>query len=209
MGARISCDVGDNWIAAGEVEEQLEHLEDRFAKKVVTFHEQVARLKRLVRKGWTRRQVPEPESVAGHSLGVGALTLVFARRLGLDTEKALAAAVLHDLCEALTGDITPSDGVAPAEKHARELQAMTEILGPIDGDGELLELWLDCALERSPEGRLVRQLDRLEMLLQASLYECEHGMDLEEFHLSAMEKIDMPVLLEVASAVARGPGGTR
>ena len=34
-------------------------------------------------------------------------------------------------------------------------------------------------------------------------------MDLEEFHLSAMEKIDMPVLLEVASAVARGPGGTR
>src|SRR5262245_31586095 len=78
------------------------------------------RLKALRRAGWVRVGVPAPvESVADHSWGVAWLVLALLPE-GLDRGKALAYAVLHDLPEVRTGDVTPMDRVPKEEKARRE-----------------------------------------------------------------------------------------
>ena len=52
---------------------------------------------------------------------------------GVDGAKCVKMALVHDIAEAIVGDITPHDPVTPAEKHAREAAAvekMQVMLGP-------------------------------------------------------------------------------
>ena len=52
---------------------------------------------------------------------------------GVDGAKCVKMALVHDIAEAIVGDLTPHDPVTPAEKHAREAQAverMQIMLGP-------------------------------------------------------------------------------
>jgi putative hydrolase of HD superfamily len=164
---------------------------------LLAIHAAVAKLKRLGRRGWERRGVPDPESVADHTFAVSALALVAARDLGLDAGRAVAMAVLHEVCESLVGDIIPADGVAPEEKCERETRATREILDQVDPTGELFALWEEFEHERSPEGALVKQLDRVEMALQAAEYERATGLDLSEFRESAAERVEIPGLVDV------------
>jgi putative hydrolase of HD superfamily len=169
-------------------------------EQVIEFHHKTAALKGMLRRGWEARSVPDPESIADHSFSVCALSVIFARTMGLDPAKVLTSAVLHDLCEAICGDIIPADAVHPREKLEREQEATREILGELDETRELHELWLDTELERTPEGRLVKQLDILEMILQADLYEEATGVSLDEFY-EAGNRIDIPELKDVFRAV--------
>ena len=38
----------------------------------------------------------------------------------LEKEKCIKIAIVHDLAECITGDITPYDGITPEEKHKLE-----------------------------------------------------------------------------------------
>ena len=52
---------------------------------------------------------------------------------GVDGAKCVKMALVHDIAEAIVGDLTPHDPVTPAEKHAREAAAvekMQVMLGP-------------------------------------------------------------------------------
>ena len=158
--------------------------------KLISLHRHIARLKTSPRRGWVRRGVSAPESVADHVFGTSMLALVAARELGLDQERVVITALIHELCEAIVGDIIPADGVPPEEKQKLEERAAAEVLAEIDESGELLELWRDFEHGRTPEGKLVKELDRLEMALQASDYEKRTGLDLSEFHRSARASID-------------------
>lgn len=140
------------------------------AQRLQTFFSHVAALKRMPRRGWVQRGVPDPESVAAHSFGVAALAAVTASTTGADPAQAALVAVIHDLAEALTGDVTPSDGVPGSEKQRREEEAARQILAGIDPDGTLMAAWLDYAERRTPEGRLVKDLDKIDMALQADVY---------------------------------------
>src|SRR5690242_15589080 len=67
-------------------------------------------LKRLPRTGWLHIGVQAPESVADHSYRIALLTLlVAAGEPALDLARALTIALVHDLPEAIAGDITPFD----------------------------------------------------------------------------------------------------
>ena len=46
---------------------------------------------------------------------------------------------------------------------------------------ELIELWLDFEHGRTKEGLFVKELDKIEMCLQALAYEKEQDKDLTEF----------------------------
>lgn len=46
-------------------------------------------------------------------------------------------------------------------------------------------LWLEYEEGVTPEARMVKDLDKLEMMQQALVYEKEHGVDLSEFYSSA------------------------
>src|SRR2546430_16075388 len=68
-----------------------------------------AALKREPRKGWQKRVEGRVESVADHSFAVALLALHEGERRGHDLEKILKLALIHDLEEAIIGDLTPMD----------------------------------------------------------------------------------------------------
>ncbi|TVQ91023.1 MAG: HD domain-containing protein [Deltaproteobacteria bacterium] len=150
-------------------------------------------LKSLPREGWVRRGIDPLESVAGHSYGVALLTACLLPA-ELDQARALRFAILHDLPEVRTGDLTPHDAVAPSQKHAMERQAMEELSADLPRGGELYADWIAYEAQACPESRFVKQLDRLDMALQAVLYARSQGVDTSEFVRSAMTCIDHPSL---------------
>jgi putative hydrolase of HD superfamily len=144
-------------------------------------------LKELPRAGWKRVGIEDGESVADHSYGVALLALV-ACPPGLDRDRLVAMALLHDLAEAHVGDITPHDGVSRQEKHRRERAAMHTIL---HGAPDLLALWEEAEACTTPEARYLKRLDRAEMATQARRYAVTHGADVSEFLESAGDAADL------------------
>ncbi len=144
-------------------------------------------LKTTPRTGWVRRGVHGVESVADHSWRVALMALVGAEGVpGLDANRAVQIALVHDLAESIVGDIAPGDGVPAEEKHRREASAMERLEGILGGGtgARVRALWDEYEAGKSPEARFVKDLDKLEMILQAKEYEEEQGTDLSEFFAS-------------------------
>ncbi|MBW2526016.1 MAG: HD domain-containing protein [Deltaproteobacteria bacterium] len=146
-------------------------------------------LKELPRAGWLRVGIDGPESVAAHAWGVAWLVLALCPD-HLDRGRALAMAVLHDLPEVRTGDVTPHDGVDPASKRRAERQALAGLLTGLDRSAELESIWLEYEQETSHEGRFVKACDRLDMALQAERYRTKHGVDTAEFVETALAALE-------------------
>jgi len=143
-------------------------------------------LKAMPRAGWMIRGIVHPESVAAHSYGVAFLSLTLAQAIEepLDRAKLLIIALLHDLPESYITDIPyrALRFITPEIKRSGELEALDEITSGLPFAGEYRELWLDFEDRRTPEGRLVRDADRLELLIQAYVYERSTGnRQLQEF----------------------------
>jgi len=67
--------------------------------------------------------------------------------------RALQVALVHDLAEAIVGDITPDQGVSDEDKHARERAAMQQMEDALDGHGTgvlLRELWEEYEAQETP-----------------------------------------------------------
>jgi putative hydrolase of HD superfamily len=150
-------------------------------------------LKELPRAGWVRAGVEGVESVAAHSWGVAWLVLALCPE-HLDLERALSMAVVHDLAEIRTGDLTPHDGVAAEAKLSAEQKALGDLVRVLPRQRALVELWQECEGGTTPEGRFVKDCDRLDMALQAERYATEQGIDTREFVASALAAVRDPSL---------------
>lgn len=168
---------------------------------ILGFYNQVAKLKKLIRKGWELHGVPDPESVADHIFGVSLLALLYAKRFDLNVETAIIIAIIHEVGETVVGDITPNDGVAREEKSRLEENAACKLLSQVDPDGKLLELWKDFEYKRTKEGRLIKELDKLEMVLQAHNYEKETGIPLDEFFSFTESTLETDELLSALKQI--------
>ena len=130
----------------------------------------------------------EAESVADHSFRVALFALFTARARddGTDADKCVRMALVHDLAECVVGDITPNDGVSDEEKREREGEAMRALTAACGGVGdEVRALWEEYEAGETREAKLVKDADKLEMVMQASEYEsigdAGEGGKLEEF----------------------------
>lgn len=138
------------------------------------------RLKQIPRTGWVKNHVSDPESVADHSMRTSFLAMILCPP-SLNRDKVVQMALVHDLAESIISDITPFDGVTVEDKFARENRAWSEISASLGSD-ELQALWLEMEGGATDEGRFVKQLDKLEMLVQAEEYEnAEGGHSLQQF----------------------------
>lgn len=146
------------------------------------------KLKSLPRTGWLRAGIENPESVAAHSWGVAWLCMVLCPK-ELNKLKVLEMALIHDLAEVRIGDITPYDGIEVAEKHKMESVAFVEMTEQLCNRQHLRDLWN----EQSAEADFVKQMDKLDMALQAQ----EYG-GLEEFIDSALQVLINPVHRQLA-----------
>ncbi len=153
-------------------------------------------LKNLYRQGWLKRSVPtgKCESVADHSFSVTLLSMFLAENYcpAADLLKVIRIALIHEAGEIYAGDITPVDGISPEEKHRRERESVLRVFAGVNRAEEYIELWEEFELNRSLEARLVRQADRLEMLLQAKYYEKLGYWNFDEFFRNADSLIESP-----------------
>ncbi len=158
-------------------------------------------LKQLYRQGWLQRGVPHArcESVAEHTFGMAVLALFLADAHfpELDASKVLRMVLLHDFGEIYAGDITPADGIDRSEKVRLERRAVLRVLKKLPRGADYIELWDEYEMGASPEARFVRQIDRLEMALQASVYEHQDLADLSEFFASVEQALSAPALLSI------------
>lgn len=182
-------------------------MEPERAAEVLRFLGLAGRLKETPRAGWGLRGIADPESVADHSFRVGLLALVLSRRADppLDRERCVAMALVHDLAECIVGDITPYDGISTAEKHRREREAM-ERLAAMLGDGEVLRLWEEYQAAETAEARFVKDLDKLETVLQAAEYEEARGAELTEFREMGERRPWLPATRPVHEALRAEAG---
>lgn len=137
------------------------------------------RLKRTARTGWVQRGVPNPEDVAAHSYGVAFAALILAQLVPepLDLGRALAMAILHDLPEGLTTDIpSPAWRLLPTGiKQEMERAAMDKIMGESAFEPVLTAWWEELHENESAEARLVHDADKIDLFVQAVVYEEQSG----------------------------------
>ena len=151
-------------------------------------------LKRMPRTGWLARGVPDVESVAEHSFGVAFVALALVDALGhdarglpdhrtLDLQKVLVMALLHDLAEIRLTDLPVSAArLIPAEIKSRaEADAVESLLESLPTARRWKDLWQESKERTSPEARLVRDADKLEMMIQCLRYEQAGSRGLDDF----------------------------
>ncbi|HEU4325950.1 MAG TPA: HD domain-containing protein [Roseiflexaceae bacterium] len=177
-------------------------MHEQTAEALLELYRHAVTLKLMPRAGWLQRGVAQPESVAEHSFGVALLALLAGDGAeGLDRGKILAIALLHDLAEATLGDLPASARrlFGAEAKHAAERRAMEELLAGLP-QADYLALWDEYARGASSEARLVKGLDRIEMLVQALAYERAGSRALEEFWADAERGWgdEFPILREMA-----------
>lgn len=138
--------------------------------------EHVWELKDQVRTGWEIRGVDAPERVAGHAWGTAILCMLFADAAAVDRATAVEIALAHDIAEARVGDIPrrvapDAMPVTPEAKARLERRAMDD-LAPVDGPlGRLRDAWERYEERSTPEARFVRDMNLIDMCLEALRYE--------------------------------------
>jgi putative hydrolases of HD superfamily len=174
-------------------------------------------LDRVPRAGWLLRGVAEPESVAAHSHAVALLTQLACEAWpgGFDAGRAVAMALVHDCAEVATMDIPMPAGDA----KFREAKSLTEqaVVASIFADvtSRAAELFAEFERAETPEARLVRGLDKVQMMIRAACYEREGRGALGDFWKNRKNFADYGIepvrllFLEVARLASRRLPGRR
>jgi len=168
---------------------------------IIEIYFQINHLKHLLRQGWLLRGIPEEkcESVGDHCFAVALFGMLIAKKYfpELDMAKVIKMSLVHELGEIDNGDFTPFDKISKGEKHAKEKKSIEKIFSRFPEEKEYLDLWEEFEENKSPEAKFVKQVDRLEMAFQASVYSKQYGKDLSEFIDSARARIDDKKLINL------------
>jgi putative hydrolase of HD superfamily len=174
------------------------------AAQTIDFLTLVQSLKITKRTGWLRMGINGPESIADHMYRMGLMAMVV-HAPGVDMTKCVKLALAHDIAEAIVGDIAPSDGVSKEEKNRRETEAMEKIQDILGRDTvagtSIRALWQEYEDAETPEAKLVKDFDKLELIQQAQEYEASQGTDLEEFFTSTEGKFNTEVGKALAAEI--------
>lgn len=159
-------------------------MDDQRAAMILDLQARVLTLKLLPRTGWLQRGLRDAESIAEHTFSVATLALLVGDlQPDLDRGRLLAIALLHDMAEVLISDLPASARrfFGAAAKRDAERRAFIELFNGLPQAEEYLQLWTEYTEGSSREARLVKALDRLEMLVQALAYERAGSRMMAEF----------------------------
>ncbi|XP_055635050.1 5'-deoxynucleotidase HDDC2 isoform X2 [Toxorhynchites rutilus septentrionalis] len=183
-------------------------IDDNFANQkygdYVKFLELVGKTKHIKRTGWVLRNVSECETISGHMYRMGMMSFLLDSNQAIDRIRVMELALVHDLAESIVGDITPYCGISREEKLLREFAAMSEIaelLGPTKE--KLLELFNEYEEGKTAEAKFVKDLDRLDMIMQAFEYEKRDNcpMKHQEFFDSTEGKFSHPMVIKIVKEI--------
>src|SRR4051812_39785346 len=134
---------------------------------ILTFLREAERLKTVTRSGWT--STGQRESVAEHTWRLCLMAmLLYDRAEGIDLARLLKMCLIHDLGEAIGGDIPAPAQAAGTSKAGQERADLLQLVGPLPSaaQAEIIALWDEYEAASSPEARLAKGLDKLETILQ-------------------------------------------
>jgi putative hydrolase of HD superfamily len=134
---------------------------------ILAFLRAAERLKTVTRSGWT--STGQAESVAEHTWRLCLMAmLLYGRSPGVDLARLLRMCLIHDLGEAIRGDVPAPAQASPGAKSADERADLLELTAPLPADlrEEIVALWDDYEAAESTEARVAKGLDKLETILQ-------------------------------------------
>lgn len=139
-------------------------MDSKRAKQFFKFFHLVENAKKVTRHCWTSRP-RRRESVAEHCYRMCLMTMVLVTEFGkkLDLEKLLKIILIHDLPEAITGDIpcfmqTPE---IKKKKDKEELEAMLKFKNmlPEKNGKEIFDLYKEYKERKTLEAKIAKMLD--------------------------------------------------
>ncbi len=140
---------------------------DNEMHQMLDFLRGAERLKDTLRSGYTTQG--RPESTAEHTWRLCLMAMLFAGEYPeIDAHRVLKMCVIHDLGEALHGDIPAIHQDPTVDKAIEERSHLLELLAPLPThkQSELLALWDEYNAAATPEARLAKALDKLETVIQ-------------------------------------------
>ncbi len=140
---------------------------------ILDFIKQAELLKNTLRSGITSSG--RPESTAEHSWRLCLLAMTLEGYYPqLDIARLLKICIIHDLGEAVNGDIpaiAQQPGTAKSSQERHDLSLLLKTLAQAQQE-EFLALWDEYETAASPEAKLAKALDKIETLLQHTQGEC-------------------------------------
>jgi putative hydrolase of HD superfamily len=143
--------------------------------KLLSLLIRVNSLKEVDRTGWVNKGVKNAESVADHSWGVAFLALILANPKKLNKEKLLNMIIIHDIGEIIPGDVVWEAGKkvigSQSKKRKKELDVIKDLFEKYPGGKKYIFLLKEFNEQKTPEARFLKRVEKLEMGLQAFVYE--------------------------------------
>ena len=192
-------------------------------KNILNFLIEIGKLKGKERRGWLLHQIKNPESTAEHIFRMAILAWILGRKKKLNLERVIKIALIHDLCEVYAPDLTPYDPLLPKNKkkvmealkrwpeftfalkrkkvrgkYKMESEALDKLISKLPPvlKTEIKNLWIDFEKGLTKEGRFVKQVDKIENLLQGLEYWKKYGKIQHKLWMRWIKEwIDDPVLL--------------
>ncbi|MBX2821975.1 MAG: HD domain-containing protein [Rhodothermaceae bacterium] len=134
---------------------------------ILEFLRRAEQLKDTIRTGHTSKG--RQESVAEHTWRLCLMAMVFSNEFpNVDFERLIKICIIHDLGEAIRGDIPAPEQVGHESKADQERNDLLELLAPLPDTmrTEIEGLWDEYETASSSEARLAKALDKLETILQ-------------------------------------------
>jgi len=167
-------------------------------------------LRDLPRTGWVLRGVRTPESIGDHVLSTCFLVLAAGPRVDprLDVEHAIALALVHDVAEAVLGDLprTAARLLPDGAKVAAENHAARELLEPLSEPA--LSLWDEIQTCVTREARFVKLCDRLQLGIELSALHRSGQRGLDDFRetIASLDCSEFPPLSVLRAEILQHVG---
>jgi 5'-deoxynucleotidase YfbR-like HD superfamily hydrolase len=177
--------------------------------KIIKVAQTAGYLKRLKRTGWVRIGVKDAESVADHSFRTALLCMLLTKSRKINYQKIVEMAIIHDLGETATSDIRYEEGnkIIASEKAKEKLEedVLKTIFEPLDDGKYYLDLWYEFRDQSTEEARLLKQIEKIEMALQAVEYK-KMGLPeplTREFIINAKKYVKDNELKKILSSIIK------
>jgi putative hydrolases of HD superfamily len=133
----------------------------------LSFLQEAEQLKSVLRSAHT--STGRPESTAEHTWRLCLMAMIFEDELvGLDMLKILKMCVIHDLGEAIHGDIPAIEKNLHPDKSEQEKTDLLHLTRSLEDSHRagIMALWQEYEEAASAEAKAVKALDKLETILQ-------------------------------------------
>lgn len=200
-------------------------------KETLEFLIKINKLKETPRTGWVLMKVKNPETIAEHIFRLCFSSWFLGRIKNFNEERLIKTALSHDLCEVYAGDKTPffywekldkskkeeekillkGIRLSKGEKEKRakikfenEKKSLLKLLYFLENDlkKEIFTLWMNYEKRTSPLGKFVKQIDRVETLLQSIEYFGKKGGGTSWWELTE-EIVDDDLILEFLEVIQK------